>query len=1478
MAETIKIEIPIEVLDNTDPELSKVINALKNMEKASDSAGKATESAGDKVSKFDQKAEKTRKTLSDMVKEKYEVALEALDRVSPVLSVLKNGLQSIGNKAWNVTMKAVDLVTAPVRGIINLLKNPIFQVGAVLGVSIGFKDTVDTFVAFEETMSKVKALSNANNEEMEKLTETAKEMGAKTRYSGTESAEAFTYMAQAGWEVNDMIDGIGGVMSLAASDGLNLAATTDIVSNALTAFGLTAKDTAEFADILAVASSATNTDVAGLGEAFKYIAPVAGALGYSINDVSTALGLMSNNAVKGSMAGTTLKTALANMAAPTDKMAASMEQYGISLLDSNGNMKTLKEVMDNLRIGLRGLSADEQTAAASTIFGKDAMAGMLSIINTTEEDYRKLTEAINNSEGAADNMAATMQDNLAGTFESLGGAIETVQLTLGERLKPHLQSLAQWLEDKMPAIEEAISEAMDTIDAKIDMVKRKIDAFTSTTEWKNADLFGKIKIAWDELIGNPLSEWWNTTGVGVMQNIMQSIGNGLGTAIGSGIMFLLGINPTEGIEEGVSIGSSFAKGFAEGFDGAAVKEAIMSALSGILSSAAGVFSGDAGIGNWISALLVGKTALSLGGTLFKGAGLGKTLLTGASGGGGLLGLAGTTIGSAGLGTGLLGLGANTSMALGAGNIAGGASLSAGALSGLGLGAMAGGVMGGATLISGGMDLHKGFTSENEAEAAVYKNSGAKKIGGTLAGAATGAAIGSVVPVIGTAVGGLIGAGIGGLSSWLSAKKDVQEYEESVQAAMLEEIETARQLALQQEQAKYKTQELKDALVEVSEGNMTPEQFGVLTQKIIKADFAKHFGKITLSLKEVKAAAESIVFKNGTESLNKFLMATEQARSGYESFKNIVSDVERWNWKSVSLGQMNEGDMNSYISSVNNMVNQAKNYIEDQQYAVSISFDIFFDAETAQAYRDDTNKTYAGIQQRIDDISRELNEKMIIHLEDGIISLDEAAEITNLQNQIIEITGKVAQAQESAKIDALGIKFKGAALNLDTFTALQTELANYVNDGMVTADEALTLQLTNINLELAEGVISPLQYSTKRQQIEKEFNEYISGIQLKSENFQLNSIVEAYGSELEGILPELEGNISSRLSQALNNAMQDPSLEPLNWSINMEEAISILGLEGLDTETQMQIVALMANVAQTIPQKLNEELASTGIDFSLLGPVSAAYAEEISALLAETDLSPEIANAILTMDHTQIKAAIESLASDTGTAINTAYSTGFNTTTDVTIMANYKLANPSATLSFSGGGSGTATVTGVLADTPMAGASMAIGARANGGFTSGAELSWIGEDGPEVVIPLGDKRRGRGLSLWQQAGEILGISKYANGGFVGGSNGSNLGKSNTLINNFANLFKTPPSKEYDFTGNDTDKESSTGWTADLQQSNKATGSVSVNVNMTPTFNIEGGNVNEDNIVQILKSHIREMADDLGDEMAAKLEKIFSNMPA
>ena len=302
---------------------------------------------------------------------------------------------------------------------------------------------VKTAGDFEAGMSKVKAISGSTAEEMNQLRDKAIEMGAKTKFSAGESADAFQYMAMAGWDAEQMMDGISGIMSLAAADGLDLATTSDIVTDALTGFGLQAKDSGHFADVLAQASSSANTNVQMLGESFKYVAPVAGALGLSAEDTALALGLMANSGIKASQAGTSLRTALTNMISPTDQMAAAMDKYGISMTESDGTMKSLKQVMDELRQKLGGLSESEQAAAASTIFGKEAMSGMLAIINASDSDYQKLANSIANCDGRADEMASTMMDNLPGAIEQMKGAIETLAIKIGTLLIPTIRSIAE---------------------------------------------------------------------------------------------------------------------------------------------------------------------------------------------------------------------------------------------------------------------------------------------------------------------------------------------------------------------------------------------------------------------------------------------------------------------------------------------------------------------------------------------------------------------------------------------------------------------------------------------------------------------------------------------------------------------------------------------------------------------------------------------------------------------------------------------------------------------------------------------------------------------------------------------------------------------------------------------------------------------------------------------------------------------------
>lgn len=371
------------------------------------------------------------------------------------MGVLGETLQSAGDKISGVGQKLLP-VTAGVTAL-----------GTI---------AVKTGADFDSAMSKVAAVSGATGSELDALREKAREMGSKTKFSASEAAEAMNYMAMAGWKTNDMLSGIEGIMNLAAASGEDLATTSDIVTDALTAFGLTAADSGHFADILAAASSNANTNVSMMGETFKYAAPVLGSLGYSAEDSAIAIGLMANAGIKSSQAGTALRSAITNLAKPTDTVASAMEQYGISLTDSSGKMYSLRELMEQLRQKLGGLSEAEQAQAAASLFGKEAMSGMLAIINGSPADFEKLSNAIDTCSdtvdgynGTTEKMAAVMQDNLAGQVTILKSQLEELAISFSDILMPTIRSVVSHIQELVDKLNQLDPQTKETI-AKIALV------------------------------------------------------------------------------------------------------------------------------------------------------------------------------------------------------------------------------------------------------------------------------------------------------------------------------------------------------------------------------------------------------------------------------------------------------------------------------------------------------------------------------------------------------------------------------------------------------------------------------------------------------------------------------------------------------------------------------------------------------------------------------------------------------------------------------------------------------------------------------------------------------------------------------------------------------------------------------------------------------------------------------------------------
>lgn len=1560
MAETVRIEIPIETVDNTDPELSKVTQNLNKMKDAADKANSSTKKAGETVSKFDKSAQKTQKSLASWAKEKYEVLLEAKDKISPVLQTIGSGLKNFGSRAWNVTLKAVDYATAPIRGVINLLKNPILQAGAVLGVSVGLADTINTYKDFEAAMSQVQAISGSTQSDLTRLTAKAKEMGATTKFTAAESAEAFNYMAMAGWNAEQMMGGIEGILNLAAASGEDLGTTSDIVTDALTAFGLKASDATHFSDVLAQASSSANTDVGMMGETFKYVASMAGSLSYSIEDVALMTGLMANSGIKSTQAGTALNSVLTRLATNSSGAADAIAALGVNFYDSAGNARPLGTVMGELREATKGMNQEQKSNLANTVAGMEAQKGLLAILNASEEDYNKLADAISNADGASKRMSDTMMDNLSGDITLFQSAVDGLKISLGERMSNSwLRDIVQWLTAQVPKAEQLFSDAMDSAERKLDSIKRKFKDISATDEWQNADFFGKGKILWDEYIVQPFSEWWSSKGKAKINVIAGDIGNAIGTGLTVEIATILGIDVSETIDEGNTLGASFAKGFSEGFDFDAVASKLWDGLGSVISKASKLLPGgeSADLSSVLSAALLMKIATPLVGMGKGAAGLGKAIFGKGTAG---TSLAGTLMGSAATGSGLLGKSAMLAIDLGAGNLAGGASMGAGALAATGMAAGAGAIAGGATLISAGIDTYKAIKSDNKAEKSAYGESAAWKAGGVAAGAAAGAAIGSIIPGLGTAVGALVGAGVGGIAGWIKGNKVKEEYQDNVEE-MEKQAERAKRVyevtGLSIDKVHFANDDLNEAMKDT---NLTAEELA----NYINEDMAKvaqeAFGDITLSLTEIKDLAQEITFGKSIESVTEFSKATDTVSSDLASLKSTISDLKKQNWK-ASLGmELDETEKDDYKKAIDNFAKSASQYIEDNHYQATVALKLI---NGSGADTTGLDNMYSGMKTQIDDLTAQLSDKVTIALQDGVIQLDEQDEILNLQQQIQDITSKLSSAQEEASLDVLKIKYgSGAGLTYDSFTQMQEELKAQVQSWSENYDSALEITLTNLKLQLSEGAISQEDYDAAVQEATQNYTAQMNEMNVRVQSFNLDTIAEAWDTQLNGILPDLEGSLSEKLQTAMNAALlEKPDVSA--WT--QEDVMKWFDLDGIDTSAFENIYAELKATAEQAPQGVKDEIIQnykdsiptaeeikeaidwdsltnedwselmesitgpiegesiglnsedmkkkmsdyygeyfesvktsysealhnaleeansedtlnsfmeqympdvSNIDF--IGPYSQAIYDQLSTLdlskadmeALKTSLSDGVATAIEGADMDKVNAALDIVKGNVETSASTKFGAGYNVTMPLTVTFDYSVSNP--------------TMPSYMF--PSSSFNITPKKHAAGGYVSGGpQLSWLAEEGwGEFVIPTNPSRRADALDLYQKAGAALGVQEHAEGGYVAGSNsGSKL----TDYNLFSEAIKNAPIGNYEATGDNTEDNPTVYEPVSVQpeQSGGNSISVPVNVSVSPQFVIESsGGKSEDDIMAIIRKNMKAMADELGGEIADRLEKVFSNMP-
>ena len=436
MADTQKLSVELSLDDRgftkgiqkAQQSLQGLVKSTTGLSPAVSSASRNMSTATSSVKGVQQAAQSATSSITKLKQagSNVSVNIKAKNNASSTISQVQSQLNGFKGKVYTATVNVKQNLASSVGAVGNRLSGAMFgatmQMAGIAGISFGIANGIKKYADFEKEMSNVKAISGATADEFLQLKKKAIDMGAATKYTATESAEAFRYMGMAGWKTSEMIGGIEGIMNLASASGEDLAITSDIVTDSLSAFGLQAKDSAMFADVLASAATNSNTNVALMGQTFKYAAPVAGALGFSIQDTALAVGLMANQGIKGSEAGTALRSMMTRMVKPTKESGEAMKILGLNILDANGKMKPFRDIIKDIKEGMSKLTPESKAAVAGMLAGQEAMSGLLALVNSPDADFNKLADAIDNSNGKAKEMAVIQLDNLTGDLTLLSSA------------------------------------------------------------------------------------------------------------------------------------------------------------------------------------------------------------------------------------------------------------------------------------------------------------------------------------------------------------------------------------------------------------------------------------------------------------------------------------------------------------------------------------------------------------------------------------------------------------------------------------------------------------------------------------------------------------------------------------------------------------------------------------------------------------------------------------------------------------------------------------------------------------------------------------------------------------------------------------------------------------------------------------------------------------------------------------------------
>ncbi|WP_281739191.1 phage tail tape measure protein [Acidaminococcus fermentans] len=500
------------VVDKAKSGMKSFASTLEGASGSVDKTGSAMEKMGRSALSAAAKADKAKKFLEGL-KGTYTATIKTNDSATGTVKKVANEIKALTTKTHSIRVGIQQQIPGPLGNIKGKLSNATSgflsglptQLVGFAGIGYGVADTLRVYTDFTHQMSRVKAIAGATDDEFARLTAKAKEQGMMTQFTATESGKAMEYMAMAGWKTEDMLNGISGIMSLAAASGEDLGQVSDIVTDALSAFKLQAKDAGHFADVLAQAATNSNTNVGMMGYTFKYVAPLAGTLGFNIEDTALAIGLMANSGIKAEKAGTALRSMFTRMAAPTKESSSAMAELGFSMTDSAGKVKSLRSIMKELRKDFKGLSKMDQTRLAKQLAGEDAISGFLAIMNANESDWKKLETAIDHSQGAAKNMKNISTSNLWGSIKGLQSAWEAVQLGImsqgpGSGMKEFVDAATIDLRKFTKSLEDGF-QFRDLVDVAKNAVQQLIDKFVQLDGMGSVLAGGTLAFGLVKLIG-----------------------------------------------------------------------------------------------------------------------------------------------------------------------------------------------------------------------------------------------------------------------------------------------------------------------------------------------------------------------------------------------------------------------------------------------------------------------------------------------------------------------------------------------------------------------------------------------------------------------------------------------------------------------------------------------------------------------------------------------------------------------------------------------------------------------------------------------------------------------------------------------------------------------------------------------------------------------------------------------------------------